>query len=309
MPIGPAAVNTLGRGLRPPAVGLRPNWPAVRLARFSQAARYRGWPGVDRSGRASSATAEMAWGIELDQDGTGVMVQEPGDGIRQYKAAMERIRSGESGLEEVELPSGRVLLTPDPTTPNGVKIEVLDSDRTTGSRHLRDPAMLEAMERIKDLIGHFRNGELDAVEIPLPSGETLQLTRDGGSPGAFTARSSEGGPGMVSIPFGPSPTPPDGYPEDLPFLAELPVGFTEMEGQGLRTLTWFVVHDSEESLENLRLQLNRDGWEEKDESTASTAFGRTTLIEFRMGEKRRTVMLTRFGEHTQLKLIDHPSEE
>jgi len=237
------------------------------------------------------------------------MAQETGDGIQQYKAAMERIRSGESESEEVELPSGRVLLTPDSTTPNGVKIEVLGSDQTIGTQQLRDPAMLEAMERIKEVMGRFRSGELDSVEIPLPSGETVQLTRDEGLPGGFTARSSEGGPSMVSIPFGPSSAPPEGYPEDLPFLAEMPVGFTEIEGQGIRTLTWFIVHDPEESLKNLRLQLISDGWEEQDESTASTAFGKTTLIEFRKGEKSRTVMLSRFGEHTQLKVIDHPRKE
>jgi hypothetical protein len=137
------------------------------------------------------------------------MPQETGDTIRQYKAAMERIRSGESESEEVELPSGRVLLTPDPNTPSGIAIEVLESDRPAESQEPRDPGMVEAMERMKEAIGRFKNGEMDSVEIPLPSGETMELVRDERSPGAFSVRTPDGGPSMVSIPFDASPTPPE----------------------------------------------------------------------------------------------------
>lgn len=231
------------------------------------------------------------------------------EGIEQYKAAIERIRSGESDSEEVELPSGRVRLTPEEGGPTGIKIEVLGGAQNGTVKSQPDPEIREAMERMKDIIGRFRAGELDTAEIPLPSGETMHLTRDDRSPGAFTVRSPGGGPTMRSIPFGPISTRPEGYPEDLPFLAETAVSLTEVEGQSFRTLTWFKVQDPEESLGALRLQMATDGWEERDESRFSTAHGTMTSIEFGKGELRRTVMLNRFGEHGMVKLLEHPKKD
>ena len=114
---------------------------------------------------------------------------------------------------------------------------------------------------------------------------------------------------MRTVPFEPSSSRPEGYPEDLPFLTETAVSLTEFEGQSLRTLTWFKVEDPEVSLGALRLQLATDGWEERDESRFSTAHGTMTSIEFGMGESRRTVMLNRFGEHGMVKLLEHPNKD
>jgi hypothetical protein len=200
-----------------------------------------------------------------------MMDQEKKEGIERFKAAADRIRSGESASEEIELSSGRVLLTPDETTPNGLKIEVLDVDLSGTARSPPDPKAQAAMERMKEVIGRFRSGDLDSAEIPLPSGEKVRLSRDDRSPGAFTVRSLEGGPTMRSVPFEPSSTRPENYPEDLPFLPEASVGLTESEEQSFRTLTWFKAPEPEESLQLLRLQLVTDGWEEKEESKVSTA--------------------------------------
>lgn len=232
------------------------------------------------------------------------MAKEKTEGMELFKAAADRIRSGDSASEEVELPSGRVRLSADPNTANGLKIEVLETDPAADPRRPA-PEMREAMERVKDIMGRFRAGELDRAEIPLPSGETMQLTRDGRAPGAFTVRSPEGGPNMLSIPFDPGPSRPEHYPVDLPFLPERSVALTEMEGEAFRALTWFVVGDPEESLHELRVQLVTEGWEEGEESNVSAAFGPVTSMEFGMGGKKRTVMLNRFGEHSQLKLIEH----
>ena len=231
------------------------------------------------------------------------------EGIVQYKAAIERIRSGESDSEEVELPSGRVRLTPEGASPTGIKIEVLGGAQNGTAKIQPDPEMREAMERMKDIMGRFRAGELDAAEIPLPSGETMRVTRDDRAPGAFTVRSPEGGQTMRSIPFGPSSTRPEDYPEDLPFLAETVAGLTEVEGQEVRTLTWFKVPDPEESLGMLRSELAEDGWEELDESSFSMAHGTTVSIEFGKGALRRTVMLNRFGEHGMVRLLEHPKKD
>ena len=231
------------------------------------------------------------------------------EGIAQCKAAIERIRSGKSDSEEVELPSGRVRLTPESGSPTGIRIEVLGGAQNGTARSQPDPEMREAMERMKDIMGRFRAGELDTAEIPLPSGGTMHLSRDDRSSGAFTIRTPGGGPTMRTIPFEPSSTRLEGYPEDLPFLAETSVSLTEVEGQSFRTLTWFKVEDPEESLGALRLQLATDGWEERDESRFSTAQGTMTSIEFGKGEFRRTVMLNRFGEHGVVKLLEHPNKD
>lgn len=237
-----------------------------------------------------------------------MMAKEKTEGMQLFKAAADRIRSGNSESEEVELPSGRVRLTPNPNTPNGLQIEVLDAGAAVDFRK-PDPKMLEAMERVKDIMGRFRAGELDSAEIPLPSGETMELTRDGRSPGAFSVRSPAGGPNMLTIPFEPSPSRPEHYPGDLPFLPEQSVALTEMEGESFRALTWFIVEDPDESLHQLRVQLVTEGWEEGEESNVSAIFGTVTSMEFGMGGKKRTVMLNRFGEHSQLKLIEHWKKE
>jgi len=234
---------------------------------------------------------------------------ETSEGMEQFKAAAERIRSGESESEEVELSSGRIRLTHDPTTKNGMKIEVLETDSTEKTQPGADPGSLEAMERVREVMGRFRTGELDGAEIPLPTGETMHLTRDGRSPGAFTIRSPDGGPNMLYIPFEPSPTRPETYPDDLPFLPQISVAYTEMEGGGVRTLNWFITQDPEASLDELRTRLTTAGWEEMEESNATTAFGTMTSIEFVKGEKKRAVVLSRYGEHSQLKLFEHSGQE
>jgi hypothetical protein len=240
------------------------------------------------------------------------MTDEKTEEMDQFKAAAERVRTGETESEDLDLPSGRVRLIHDPNAKNGMKIEVLETHPGETSREGTDPKSLEAMERVKEVMGRFKAGDLDSAEIPLPTGETMHLTRDDRSPGAFTIRSPEGGPNMLSIPFDPSPSRPETYPDDLPFIAETSAAYTELEGgegEAFRTLTWFISHDPTPSLQELRAQLAAAGWDEMDESSTSTAFGNVTSIEFVSGEKKRAVVLSRYGEHSQLKLFEHPIRE
>lgn len=237
------------------------------------------------------------------------MVEKKPEHMERFKAAAARIRSGESKSEEVEVPSGRVRLTPDPTAPTGIKIEVLNGGSAGGAESPPNPETLAAMEKIKGVLEQFRTGERESAEIPLPSGETMQLTRDDRSPGAYRVRSTGGGPNMLSIPFEASPARPDHFPDDLPFLPDSPVALTEFEGKPSRTLTWFFVQDPEGRLRELRKQLASGGWEEKEETNTSTPFGTMVSIEFEMGGKMRTVMLNRFQEHSQIRLLDHAQDE
>ena len=230
------------------------------------------------------------------------------ESIEGYKAAAERIRSGELEAEEVNLGSGRVLLTRDPQDPDGVKIEVLETvgvDGAEASETRPDPETREAMERAKEAIERFRDGELDSVEVPLPTGGCITLTRDDRAPGAFSVQSPDGEGRMVSIPFEPQATRPEKYPRDLPFLPEVASSLMSQDEAGIRMLTWFLTGDPQEALEDLRRQLREAGWEGGEEQSASTAFGSMTAMEYRKDGVKRSVMVNRFGEKSQIKLMEH----
>jgi len=231
------------------------------------------------------------------------------EGIERFKAAMERVRSGESASEELVLASGRVRLTPDETTPTGIKIEALVEDPTEGASRDPDPKTKEFMERLKGISERMQSGELDSAEISLPSGGTMHFRRDQDVPGAFTMLSSEGGPTLRSVPLHACAARPPDYPKDLPFLSGCPAGLTEMGEGPTRTLTWFAIPDPEASLRELRVQLTADGWKEAGESKASMSHGTMLGVGFEKGEMGRMVTLKRFGEHSQITLLEHPKRK
>jgi hypothetical protein len=233
------------------------------------------------------------------------MASKKTDGIDLYKAAIQRICSGESVSEEVELPSGRVRLTLDENTPSRIGIEVLGGEGSGPSGSPPDPKAREFMKKMTEVVERFRSGDADSAEIPLPSGGTMELKGDPSSPGAFTMAPPDGGPVMRSVPFEVSSTPPDGYPEDLPFVADTAVSLTEMEDGSSRTLTWFLKEDPEECLKAIQLQLINDGWTQGEESQASTAHGTMVFVEFEKGEMKRTVSLSRFGDKGMVRLVEH----
>ena len=108
----------------------------------------RSWPFAGGVGRLSArgrtapgngllavpAARETFWAVGLNQAGVRVMNEATKEGIERYKAAIERIRSGESNSEEVELPSGRVRLTPEEGGPTGINIEVLEGGQAGTER-------------------------------------------------------------------------------------------------------------------------------------------------------------------------------
>lgn len=48
------------------------------------------------------------------------------------------------------------------------------------------------------------------------------------------------------------------------------------------------------------------GWEAGGESTVSTALGTMTVIESRRVDMTRTLMVSRFGEQSQIRLMEQP---
>ena len=236
------------------------------------------------------------------------MTQDMKKMIEGFKAAAERVRSGESESEEVELSSGKVRLTADDSAPTGIKIEPLDMAGEGAGKAQLDPEKMAAMEKIKDASLRLRSGESDSEEIVLPDGETVQLSREDDVPGAFTMRSSKGGPAMRSVPFEPSAARPQHYPENLPFLPECAVALMEM-GEGMaRTLTWFNPSDPEGRLGELSAQLTFAGWEAGEGSSGSTLHGTTRWIGFKKAERELVLTARQFGEHAHISLMEKPGK-
>ncbi len=232
------------------------------------------------------------------------MNQHPDEGIARFKTAAERVRSGALAAEEVDLPSGKVRLTSDPEAPTGIRITVLEGapDDRAGDRV--DPEMRKGLDRIKESIERFRAGDMASMDIPLPSGGTMNLTRDESTPGAFVARSSDGGPSMRSVPFPPSSERPQAFPEDLPFLPQCAAALSEMEGGLSRSLTWFVEGDPEEILRDLREQLSAGGWVETGDSRSDGPFGALRWMGFRRGGLDRVLSIHSSNNRAQIMLME-----
>jgi hypothetical protein len=232
------------------------------------------------------------------------MSQDRKEALERFKAAEARVRSGESEVEEVELPSGRVRLARDESAPNGLKIEVLDGGSHEGGGPSPDPKTLEAMERMKNVMAQFKAGDLDSAEITLPTGGTVRLSRSSEAPGAFTVQGEDGGPAMHSIPFEESTERPDTYPEDLPFLPGVKVSVSRFEGRAGCTVGWFDLPDPDAALDELRDQMLEAGWEGGEPTRTSTPFGTMTVLELRKGGRTRGLMLQRFGDHNKITLME-----
>lgn len=229
--------------------------------------------------------------------------------IKGYKEAVERIRSGESDFEEVELQSGRVRLTRDRTAPSGIKTHVLETRQEEHETESIDQEKKEAFRLMKEATERLRSGVSKREEITLPYGRKLVLEADGEVLGAFRMREAEGSMSMRSVPFQPSSSRPANYPEDVPFLPECAVSLIEVGDGSSRTMTWFAPPDPEGALAELRLQLTREEWTQAEESEASTAHGTARWSGFEKGELSRLLTLSRFGEHSQIVMIERPRRE
>ena len=182
--------------------------------------------------------------------------------------------------------------------------ERTDTPSAPSSPEPPDSEARASMEAMKDIMDRFRAGELDRAELPLPSGDTMLLSRDDRAPGAFLIESPNGEGAMLSVPFDATADRPESYPVDLPFLPGTSAALTEVEGQSIRTMTWFISGDPAGWYGELRLQMVSDGWEEQEESNTTTVSCSVTAVNFEKGGVQRTVMANRFGGHSQLKLLE-----
>lgn len=168
-----------------------------------------------------------------------------------------------------------------------------------------DPARRAMVEKMREAAEAFRAGELEEVDIPLPDGRTVRMKKDENQPGGFVVQSAEGGPAMRSLPFEPSETRPDDYPDDLPFLSHCAMSLAEM-GDESRTVTWYNPDDLRERFGEVRDWLSQEGWEAGEEEEGSEDLGLTSWIRFTRGDRQRLLSLSQFGDRGQILLLEKP---
>ena len=237
--------------------------------------------------------------------------------LQAVQAAMERVRSGESDTEEVEVPSGgRVRLSRDQEAPTGVRVEVVGgedgSDEGQASAGDPDPERRELMEQVKAASGRMKRGESDREELTLSGGETVRMVRDLDVPGAFTVESTREGNRFRAWSLEGPEEKPEGYPREIPFVPEVSVSIssiTPADGSPApRTVAWMNPPDVDEALESIRRQLLAWGWAEGEKSVASTLHGPTTGYAFEKAGVTRQVQVMAFGPMSQIMMLERDEE-
>jgi hypothetical protein len=237
------------------------------------------------------------------------MSEEVGKGMEAFKEAMDRIRSGQAEVEEVELASGTVRLTKDGDAPNGFRIEPLGEEKPLREKSATDGDIKERLQQFKDIAARLRSGDSDSEELSLPSGGTVRFVRDPDTEGGMTVESGDGKMSMRLQPFEASPARPPAYPEDLPFVPDCAVSIVEMPTGPARNVTWLAPRDPDGALEVIRQQLTDDGWEGSEPTSFTTPMGVTTSLGFSKDGRKRMLSLSRYTGHAQIVLVEAPGHK
>ena len=262
-----------------------------------------------RPGRRSGSKASPSAGFRKPAKGSALVSEEVKKGMRAFKEAMDRIRSGESELEEVELPSGTVRLSKDGDAPNGFRIEPLGQETPTREKPATNPEIRERLHRFKEIAARLRSGDSDSEELSLPSGDTVRFTRDPVTEGGMTVESGDGKLSMRLQPFGPSPTRPLTYPEDIPFVPDCAVSIVEMPKGPARNVTWLAPPDPDQALDLIKHQLVEDGWEGSEPTSITTPMGVTISLGYSKDGRARMLSLSRYPGHAQIVLMELPGRK
>lgn len=233
--------------------------------------------------------------------------------LEAFKAAMERVSTGSSAVEEVDLPSGdRVILRRDETSPNGIRVETVEVPGERGFSPLDEPGRRAMMEGIRAATERIKSGASMEEELVLPDGETIRLSRDEAAPEGFSIESTKGGRSFRARAYGPLPERPSGYPADLPFIAGCPVSISvvvKADGsEEARNAAWMKPPDPESTLDAIREQLRATGWVEGEASHSSSHLGHTRTLLFSRDGAERAVALMSFGEMSQIMLFEKAKE-
>lgn len=166
--------------------------------------------------------------------------------------------------------------------------------------------MQDAMGKVRDATDRIRSGESDLEEVALPNGGKLKIFRDGGAGGRVVVEARSGGSVLRSSPFPGADERPEGYPDDIPFLAGSASTLTEAGAGRARTMVWPNPADVDRQFDEALGQLVRMGWEEAARSEKDTDFGGVQSVDFTKDGEQRSLFLNRVGDRTQLMTVDHP---
>jgi hypothetical protein len=240
--------------------------------------------------------------------------------MNQVRAAMERIRSGASSQEEVELPgAGRARIIRDEEVPSGIRVEMPgrdekaeESEGTAGRSENPDPDRRLMMDQVKAASQRVRAGESEEEILTLSGGDTVRITRDPEIDGAYAVESLRGENRFLARTLEGREECPEGYPRDLPFVPGATVSISAVtpadESQAPRTVAWMNPPDVDEALEVIRRELQAGGWEEGEKSVGSTLHGPTINRTYAKGELTRQLMIMAFGPMSQILMLEKGAE-
>ena len=144
-----------------------------------------------------------------------------------------------------------------------------------------DPKTSAALEGLRAQIA---NGPADQV-ITTPSGDRMRVRRAPEPGVAAIIESLETHDKVVSTSWDPSPTPPQGYPEDIPFFAGRHACLSAAGGN--RNLQWYGVGATD--ADRLALALLGAGWTET--TLPASSMPGMVIRPFRRGDRQRVVIL------------------
>jgi hypothetical protein len=215
----------------------------------------------------------------------------------RVRAAMERLRSGQSDREEIGLPSGdKVIMQRDEGLPSKIRIH-------TPGRHrphaLDDPRLGATPAEASTVAEHARPRESDRETLP-PESEGETHGSDGEVAGTGTSFSARA--------FGPGEARPPAYPADLPFIPHSTAtisAFGSEEGVvEARNVAWMKLSDPKSVMKEIEAQLRGSGWKEADAPPAPPFLGHMRTSLFTRQQVERVVALIAFGELSQIMLFE-----
>lgn len=226
--------------------------------------------------------------------------------IRDFKAALERVSSGISETEVVQLPSGdTVRLIHDAMSPGGYRIDSTGEGMAGPVFQQQSAATKARIEEIQELTRRILSGESDAEELTLPSGGTVRLTRNQSAHGDITVEGFGSETTFRTVAFGESEVRPLDYPEDLPFLPACPSSLMDGGVDGSRTMSWSRVSDPAGLLSTIREELSSHGWTCRRDTTGTMGVTRTAAMLFRKGETERMFLLTGSAGQFHIMMREH----
>jgi len=229
--------------------------------------------------------------------------------LDEVRLAMERVRSGESDFEQIGLPSGHtVTIQRDESSPLGIRIQtpagpgVIRRGPQEGFRRRR------MLRRSGVAASWVQSRDPQRPEGSLVGGEAIRLAQDAAMPHALPVEPGQKGSVSRVRSFPPDEERPLKYPENIPFLPNVPVSIsverTKEGSERARNAAWMKPADPKGALEEIREQLRAGGWEEGETSYASTFMGHTRTWLFERDEVQRAVVLLDFGKVTQIMLFE-----